>query len=114
MVYRRLLYIKELPIKCTACPLYPIHCSLALENEHLKNGLDERRDESCSLVEIMESDIDFLLSHAIQNRESSKALSEIPQQKWKEAHKAEVVKMDGIIARLELIKKTFKLPFSDY
>jgi len=98
-------HINELPESCTACPLYPLHCSLPLENEYLKDGLDVRRDDSCSLVEIRESDIDFFLDHAVKNRENSQALSEIPNQHWKEAHKAEVGIMNGIITRLENIKK---------
>ena len=110
MILRKMNHINELPENCTACPLYPLHCSLPLENEYLKDGLDARRDDSCSLVEIRESDIDFFLNHAVKNRESSQALSEIPNQRWKEAHKAEVVMMNGIIARLENIKRVLLSP----
>jgi hypothetical protein len=109
MIFRRIQYIKELPENCTVCSLYPFNCSLPLENEYLKDGLDVRRDELCSLIEIMESDIDFFLDHAKKNRESSQALSELPEQIWKELHKSEVLKMDAIIARFENIKRAFRV-----
>jgi len=49
-------------------------------------------------------EIGFLLDAARSNRENSAALAEIPTQKWKEAHKAEVEKMDKLIAKLEAMK----------
>ena len=109
MVFRRMLYIKELPASCTTCPLFPMECSLSLENGYLKDGLDARRDDLCSLIVITQTDIDFFLNHAKKNRENSQALSEMPTQKWKEQHKAEVELMDGIIERLENIQRAFQV-----
>jgi hypothetical protein len=108
MILRRNNFIKELPVSCTTCPLYPMECSLALENEYLKDGLDARRDDACSLVELKESDINYFLSHTIKNRDNSQALSEMPEQHWKEAHRSEVVQMNGIIGRLENMKKVLE------
>jgi len=101
MIFRRMQCIKEIPTSCTTCPLYPMECGLPLENGYLKDGLDSHRDERCSLIERTEKDIDFCLCHVRKNREDSQSLSEIPTQRWKEAHKSEVLMMDAIISRLE-------------
>ena len=109
MIFRKMNHINELPENCTVCPQYPLHCSLPLEKGYLKDGLGSRRSDSCSLIEIRESDIEFSLNHAIENRDNSQALSEIPEQRWKILHKSEVEIMNGIISRFENIKKVVLL-----
>lgn len=55
-----------------------------------------------------DAELQYLISTAKKNRENSAFLAEVPEQRWKEQHKAEVVMMDRLIAKLEkmLIEKT--------
>lgn len=47
------------------------------------------------------SELQYLLGVATRNRDNSAALAEKPEQRWKEAHKAEVTMMDALIEKLE-------------
>ena len=49
-------------------------------------------------------EFEYLIGHCKENRKNSAELAEVPGQKWKEAHKAEVKKMDSIIKKLEAMQ----------
>ena len=110
MVFKRNNMVKEMPINCLECNLSPKRtisdCSLPLtEKGYWINKYNEKRNEQCPLIELTSSDIDFLLRAAQNNRENSAYLAELPEQRWREAHKTEVEIMDKLIHRLKIIKK---------
>lgn len=68
-----------------------------------KDALKSRKEEPGAADCLTINEIDYLLNAAKKNRENSAALAEIPDQRWKEAHKVEVVMMDRLIDKLEQI-----------
>ena len=108
MIFKR-TYLGEIPEGCTECPLFAGQCDLGIDKRGImKQGHDKKRDKECPLIEINESDIEFFLNYAKQNREDSASLAEMPEQRWKELHKEEVKMMDKIIKRLDLINQVIK------
>lgn len=69
----------------------------------VKSMVNTLKEEPGAADSLTLFEINYLLSAARKNRENSAALAEIPDQRWKEAHKDEVVMMDALIEKLEQI-----------
>jgi len=108
MIFKRDNRVKEMPTTCLDCPSSPLkgQCNLPLtDTGRWTPGHDKKRHEHCPLIEITSGDIDFILRTANSNRDNSAGLAEVPEQRWKEAHKHEVEIMDNLIQRAEIIKQ---------
>lgn len=53
---------------------------------------------------LTQSEFDYLIGVCKENRENSMALSQLPNQNWKESHELEVKAMNTLIEKLEKMK----------
>ena len=116
MIFKRMNddEMEKMPTNCAECKLssrnsFIYDCKLPRgEYGSWIDKYDGKKHERCPLIELIPNDIDFLLRAAQTNRNNSAYLAELPEQRWREAHKTEVEIMDKLIHRLEIIKKVLE------